>query len=361
MVGGLLVLAVAAPFGTPGAAAVPRAAGDRTPEEFTVRDSRITEASGLVASQRHEGVYWTHNDSPPCADGDSCPAQPDVYAVDAETGKTVATVTLSGVTPRDAEAISLGPDGNLYLGDIGDNTGGGWSEVWLYRFPEPTKLGEVTVTPTRYTVRYADGPRDAESLMVHPRTGRAYLASKEKNDQGGVYAGPRELSASGVNTFRRIADTEMWATDGAFSPDGTRLVLRSYFGAEMYRWTGASDGDSGSPSEEPSGGEEKGDGGRPKPIDTVPVPMQRQGESVTFTPDGRALMFGTEGVSEVVKPTELEDDVLPERAAKQKRAEERRGGGSDGDEDSALPRAAATFVLAMIVWMGLRRLFRRRE
>lgn len=321
-------------------AAGPRAVADDGPDDFTIEDSRITESSGLAASRAHPGVYWTHNDS---EDG------PYVYAVDSETGKTVATVTMRGIMPRDVEGISIGPDGDVYVGDIGDNLGGRWSEVWIYRFPEPKKLRNVTLTPTRYTVQYADGPRDAESLMVHPKTGRAYVASKSDSKKGGVYAGPPKLNASGVNTFRRVGDTEMWATDGAFSPDGTRLMLRSYMGAEMSRWTAD---------------------GRPEPIDTVSVPMQRQGESVTFTPDGRYLMFGTEGESSSVEPVELEGKVLPERAAAEKKAEEKANGGADGrdsdggnspEENRDLTVGSATLAAAFVVWMALRRLFRRRR
>ncbi|MCT2592698.1 hypothetical protein LHJ74_22760 [Streptomyces sp. N2-109] len=307
------------------------------PSAFNIKDPRITESSGLAASRAHPGVYWTHNDS---EDG------PYVYAVDSRTGETVATVTLQGVEPRDVEGISLGPGGELFVGDIGDNLGGSWSEVWIYRFAEPEKLRDTTVTPTRYTVQYADGPRDAESLMVHPKTGRVYIASKNDEKKGGVYAGPEKLSAMGVNTFQRVGRTDMWATDGAFSPDGTRLLLRSYFGAEMYRWTAD---------------------GRPEPIDTVNVPMQRQGESVTFTPDGRTLMFGTEGEGGGVEPEDLEGELLPERAAKEKAAEEKDGGsGGDGEGNTAeenreLLVGGATFALAVGVWMAVRRLFRRRS
>ncbi|CAM5631922.1 hypothetical protein SANTM175S_05420 [Streptomyces antimycoticus] len=102
---------------------------------FTIEDPRITESSGLAASRLHPGVYWTHNDS---SDG------PYVYAVDGKTGKTVARVVLRGIgDPRDVEAISIGADGNVYVGDIGDNLGGQWSHVWIYRFPEPKQLKDT--------------------------------------------------------------------------------------------------------------------------------------------------------------------------------------------------------------------------
>jgi hypothetical protein len=307
---------------------------------FSISDPRITESSGLAASRLHPGVYWTHNDS---EDG------PYVYAVDSATGKTVARVTMRGIHPRDVEAISLGPDGDLYVGDIGDNLGGTWPEVWIYRFHEPKRLVSTTVDVTRYTVRYAAGPRNAEALMVQPKTGRVYIASK--NEDGGVlYAGPARLSAKGVNVFRRVADVP-WVTDGAFSPDGTRLVLRGYFWATGYRWVD----------------------GAPQKIGSLDVPMQQQGESVTFTPDGRNLMYGSEGKDSDVWRAPLSGDELPASVAAGSSAStdgHKDTGGTTGsspgtskDTGSSSTRNKATgiAVLAAIgaLGVGARRLARR--
>ncbi|WP_243766418.1 hypothetical protein, partial [Streptomyces sp. GC420] len=255
---------------------------------FTIKDPRITESSGLAASRAHPGIYWTHNDSDDGA---------YIYAVDSGTGGTVARIALQGVgTARDVEAISIGPDGNIYVGDIGDNLDGSWEHVWIYRIPEPKTLADATVRATQFTVRYEDGPRNAEALMVHPKTGRVYIATKSEDGKGGIYEGPAELGAGDAgNTFTRVGDTNgLEVTDGAFSPDGTRLVLRGYFGGEEYFWA---DGRLG---------KEIGD---PK----VPVSFSHpQGESVTFTPDGRALMFGSEGADSPVERVELSGTYLPD-------------------------------------------------
>ncbi|MGW2055100.1 WD40 repeat domain-containing protein [Streptomyces sp. NPDC001840] len=268
----LAAAATVVPLGMPAASA---SAADGQPEQtpdrtFTIKDPRIVESSGLAASRLHPGIYWTHNDSD---DG------PYVFAVDSRTGETVATITMEGVgEPRDVEAISIGSDGNVYVGDIGDNLDGSWDHVWIYRFPEPRQLKDTTVRATQFTVTYADGPRNAEALMVHPTTGRVYIASKNDNG-GGLYEGPARLSASGKNVFRRIGEVP-WVTDGAFSPDGKELVLRSYFSARAYEWkNGALGADH-----------------------AVRAPFQAQAESVTYTADGKALMFGSEGKnSEVVR------------------------------------------------------------
>lgn len=287
---------------------------------FSLTDPRIKESSGLAASRLHPGVYWTHNDS-----GDG----PYVYAVDSATGKTVAKVTMRGIHARDVEAISLGPDGDLYVGDIGDNLDGAWSEVWIYRFPEPGQLRDQTVDVTRYTVRYQDGPRNAEALMVHPRTGRVYIASKNE-DGGHLYAGPTRLSSRGVNVFRRIADVP-WVTDGAFSPDGSRLVLRGYFWATDYRWVN----------------------GRPRKIGSIDVPLQPQGESVTYTTDGRALMFGSEGTDSEVWREPLGGADLPDGVTPQSPATGSGRGGTRGPAENSVKDTKTTTSRSRVVGVAV--------
>ncbi|GAB2881146.1 hypothetical protein GCM10027074_56800 [Streptomyces deserti] len=309
-----------------GAFAVPASAADGN-EDFTIRDARITESSGLAASHQHPGIYWTHNDSD---DG------PYLYAVDSRTGETVARVTLTGVgTPRDVEAISIGPGNQIYVGDIGDNLGGSWPYVWVYRLPEPKQLRDQTVRATQYVVKYSDGPRDAESLVVHPKTGRVHII--DKNEDGGhLYEGPARLSPSGTNLFRPIAPVDLWATDAALSPDGRQLAVRGYFGGIWYDW---------------NDGEIKRKG-------RLNVPLQGQGESVSYSADGTRLMYGSEGANSSV---EAED--VPGGGAKSPSW----GGSSQADADSGggdgaggrLNVGILAVAAACVALFGLRRMRRR--
>ncbi|MFI8812690.1 MULTISPECIES: WD40 repeat domain-containing protein [unclassified Streptomyces] len=301
---------------------------DRT---FTIEDPRITESSGLAASPTHPGVYWTHNDSD---DG------PYIYAVDSRTGKTVATITMRGVgEPRDVEAISIGPDGNVYVGDIGDNLDGTWDHVWIYRFPEPKRLRDATVTATQFDVKYADGARNAEALMVHPKTGRVYIASKNE-DGGGLYEGPAKLSTGGTNVFRRVGEVP-WVTDGAFSPDGHELLLRSYFSARAYAF----------------------EGGRLGEDHAVSAPFQRQAESVTYTADGSALMFGSEGEGSEVERVDVKGgggggsgDGGKDAGRGSGSAGSGSGDGADGDgEKGSMTLGAVVLAGVAVVWFALRR------
>ncbi|GGV51945.1 WD40 repeat domain-containing protein [Streptomyces griseoflavus] len=312
-----------------GALAVPSASAADGGKGFTVKDPRITESSGLAASRLHPGVYWTHNDSD---DG------PYLYAVDSATGETVARLTLTGIgTPRDVEAISVGPGNRILVGDIGDNLGGTWPYVWIYELPEPKELKDATVRATQYVVKYSDGARDAESMVVHPKTGRVYIIDK-REEGGHLYEGPEKLSASGDNVFRPVAPVELWATDAALSPDGEHLAVRGYFGGIHYAWNG----------------------GKLRREGRLSVPLQGQGESVTYSADGSRLLYGSEGSESPVESREAPG------------AGEGGGGGgngaraedgksvADGGDGTTVKIGAVTLAVVVAALFGLGRLRRRR-
>ncbi|MFF1814623.1 WD40 repeat domain-containing protein [Streptomyces sp. NPDC058251] len=318
LAGAVLVVALATPALAAG--------GD---DGFTIKDPRITESSGLAASHAHPGIYWTHNDSDDGA---------YLYAVDSRTGRTVATVTMTGVgAPRDVEAISIGPDDNLYVGDIGDNLGGKWDHVWIYKLPEPKVLKDQTIRATQYVVKYADGPRNAEALMVHPKTGRVYIA--DKNEDGGhLYEGPAQLSASGTNIFEPVATIDLWVTDGAFSPDGEQLAVRGYFGGIAYDWNG----------------------GKIKRRGRLNVPLQGQGESVTYTPDGSKLMYGSEGANSPVQPEDAPGSSgSGSKSPSQGGGSAADGGGSGNGTSDGFKVGAIAIAAVFAVVLSFKRLLRR--
>ncbi|WP_318213331.1 WD40 repeat domain-containing protein [Streptomyces sp. SCL15-6] len=312
-----------------GAFAVPASAadGDDGSDGFTIKDPRITESSGLAASRLHPGVYWTHNDQD---------NGPYLYAVDGATGETVARVALSGVgTPRDVEAISIGPGNKIFVGDIGDNLGGTWPYVWIYELPEPKELRDQTVKATQYVVKYADGARDAESMVVHPKTGRVYII--DKNEDGGhLYEGPAKLSSSGTNVFRPTVPVDLWATDAAFSPDGEQLAVRGYLGGIWYAWNG----------------------GKIQRKGRISVPLG-QGESATYTADGEKLLLGMEGANSPVKAEDAPGGG-PSGGGDASSGGGTGASGEDGAGGDTLKVGALGLIVACAALFGLRRLFRRR-
>jgi hypothetical protein len=238
---------------------------------FRLQDPALEESSGLAVSQLHDGVVWSHSDG-----GDVA----EVMAVDGR-GRTVATVRLRGVDPYDPEALASGhaSDGRpaLYLVDIGDNRARR-PDISVFRFAEPRRLADQTVGRTWWKLTYPDGPKDAEALLVDPRDGRIWVATKDVFG-GGLYRAPSRLRTDRVNALERVADVPSLVTDGAFLPDG-RFVLRSYTTAYLY------------------------DG--PNRLSSRSLlPDQPQGESLAV--DGDRLLVGSEGTKSAVYSVPLPD------------------------------------------------------
>lgn len=236
---------------------VPAAAADETDSRvlLTFQDTLISESSGLVDDG---GVVHTVNDSG---------SGPELFTVDARTGETVQ-VTRYADEVEDVEALAPGPDGDVWVGDVGDNLERR-DEVWVHRVTP----GSAGAAP-RYGLRYPGGPRDAETLLAHPRTGRLFVVSKTVFG-GVVFAAPRRLVEGEVHRLRPFARVPGLLTDGAFLPDGEHVLLRGYGAATVLTF----------PAFEVVG--------------SFPLPRQRQGEALSVGRDGRVLL-SSEGVGEDV-------------------------------------------------------------
>jgi hypothetical protein len=273
--------AAAAPLGAAGAAPTTArltASGTSYSLDRALKDSRISESSGLARSTRSPGVLFTHNDS-----GDG----PRVFAGGAH-GRTRAVLTLKGASAVDWEDISSGPNHTLWVADIGDNS---WNrrQVSVYAFTEPTTstLASATVGATRYNFTYPDGPRNAEALMVNPVTGRLYIVSKSSTG-GAIYAAPSTLSTRSTNTLAKVANAPSNVTAASFAPDARSFVLGTYTQAHIYSKMG---GDA----------------------TTVAAPSTRQGESMEIDRTSSSLLVGSEGLDSPVYRMPLPAAPTPTR------------------------------------------------
>jgi hypothetical protein len=130
----------------------------------------LPEASGIIKSRRHPGIFWTHNDS-----GNS----PTLFAIRRD-GTIVRAFRLS-VPNVDWEDIATDDQGHLYLGDIGNN-GGVLAVRGIYRIDEPDPTRPAAEPPSVRAstfYRFSGGDRfDAEGLVYDPGTGCAIVVAK---------------------------------------------------------------------------------------------------------------------------------------------------------------------------------------
>jgi hypothetical protein len=267
---GLLVGSVLAALG-PAMAAPAYADHDDPVAEIT--DDRIAESSALVQSTVDPDLAYTINDS-----GN----ETAVYVIELDTGDVVGTTTLD-VDGEDTEAMAIGVDDRLYVADIGDNAASR-DTVALYALDQPAP-GDATVTPDVYEIRYTDGPSDAETLLVDPATGELSIVTKNLL-AGSVYRLPDPLRTDRINVARPIhgVTTEGMVTDGAYLPDGSGVLLRTYIDIVVYTIP---------------------DWHELTPIDTPPQP---QSESLTVRGGGASVLVGTEKLPSTIYEVPIPDD-----------------------------------------------------
>ena len=283
----MTALALAGALGWP---VVAGAAGDDEPIAYgqmvmagRVDDPRITESSGIAASRLEAGTLWTHNDS----GGDA-----RLFQLEAD-GALRRAVDVDLPRPTDWEDIcSFELDGQAWLlvGDIGDN-GGRRRHVTLWLIAEPP-AGATTATPARrIDVRFADGPRDCESLAFDPVTRQVILISKidPRRDFEG-FAGVYVLDLSEASTKKpvvvdRAATLQLKIPTAAdVSPDGRRCMVTTYGDVYVYR-RAEGQGWAEAFASEPQ---------------RVFMGPRGQCEAGGYDADGRAMVFTSEGVGRVL-------------------------------------------------------------
>ena len=96
----------------------------------------------------------------------------------------------------------------------------------------------------------------------------------------GVYITPEPPEFGSTVTLERVGPAPMFLTDGAISPDGEQVALRSY--TSMFLYNAQAFLNEGT----------RGDAGA-----VYPLPLQPQGETIAYQDDENVLV-GTEGVDQ---------------------------------------------------------------
>jgi hypothetical protein len=263
----------------------------------TLAVPELTEASGLVASRRRADILWVINDS----------GNPPLLFAARTDGAYLGRWRIEGARNIDWEGLAAGPctagsaEPCLFVGDVGDNGAVRSDGVQVYVVQEPippASPAEGTVAVLRTVwLRYPDGPRDCEALVVDPATGNLYLVEKrpraDRTPGRAVYRVPADrtgtaaepIVAERVATIEPPADGLVTAAD--VHPAGRRLALRTYFGLVEYRL--------------PAGVPFDRIFVQPAVTLSAPAPegpvAEPQGEAVAYSAEGRALLTTTEGVS----------------------------------------------------------------
>ena len=258
-----------------------------------LEEKGVDESSGVAASRRSPGLFWTHNDS-----GDG----PLIYAFDRK-GRKRGVWSVAGAKADDWEDVAAGPgpqkgQSYLYVGDIGDN-GRGRKGIVVYLIAEPAVTPDdaqtswvepqQTAPAVAIHLKYPDGRHDAEALAVHPATGDLYVITKTRNPAAGagVYKLAAPFSLDAVNTVVKVGEVRLpslfpgMITGADISPDGSRVVLCDYFNAyELVL-----------PEQAAGGFDEVWE----QKAAVVRLGQRTQGEAVCYTLDGQGILATSEG------------------------------------------------------------------
>ena len=172
----------------------------------TLRSTTLTELSGLVAGRRSTGIWWAVNDS-----GNE--GRLHVVGPAGEDGGTVAVDGAANVDWEDL-AAGPGPEGDLlYIADIGNNIGDRVT-VPIDVVTEPDAVAGLPPSiPVERSIEltWPDGARDAETLLVDPRTSALVIFTKSYTGPAEVYVadgtgvGPTPMTKVGTVDLRAAA------------------------------------------------------------------------------------------------------------------------------------------------------------
>lgn len=199
------------------------------PTQTKIDADQIDEASGIADSRSMPGTLWVEEDG----------GNPNQLALLGYDGHIRGRITIPNSSNRDWEDISIGPGPQsntnyLYIAEIGDNNAQ-YGEYAIYRLPEPKNLTDAVGPVEKINFKYPDGPRDAETLLCDPQTKDLYIVSKRETKVH-LYRLAYPQSTTELRTAELLGELPYtYVTGGAFSPDGSEIVIRTY--TNIFYWS----------------------------------------------------------------------------------------------------------------------------
>jgi len=191
----------------------------------------INESSGLEVGNQ-PGTYLTHNDAGNAA---------KLFRID-KSGKLLATLSVAGADNIDWEDITKDNQGNIYIGDTGNNNNKR-THLKIYKLRQGNP-DQVSIIRFEYADRKAGTADknnyefDCEALCWY--RSKLYLITKDRNT--GMIAKLYELpDQAGEHEARYISQYEVNApvTAADISPDGKTLLLLSKGAIHLFSTNGS--------------------------------------------------------------------------------------------------------------------------
>jgi hypothetical protein len=239
---------------------------------------QINEVSGIADSRSMPGTLWVEEDG-------GNPAQLTLLGYD---GRIRGRLAVPNVSNRDWEDMTIGPGPQpntnyLYIGEIGDNNAQ-YGQYAIYRLPEPKNMTDAVGPVEHIRFKYPDGARDAETLMIDPQTRDLYVVSK-REAKVHLYRLAYPQSTTELITAELLGELpHTFVTGGAFSPDGSEIVLRTY--TNIFYWTRKS-------------GQSVADAMQLTAARDLPYRLEPQGEAICFDRDNKGYFTLSEKANNI--------------------------------------------------------------
>lgn len=189
----------------------------------------VPECSALLASKRHPRVVWALSDS------GAAPRLVAVRPSGLAASPASPGVAVTGATNLDWEALAADDQGNLIIGDVGNNLSRR-RELHLYVVPEPDPAAPATAPVRRLAFSWPDQTQypdpdqrhDCEAMFWHK--GRLHLLTKHRRDTLTTIwrAEPAPGSDRAYLTQLGAFEARGMVTDASVSPGGRWLAVLTY-------------------------------------------------------------------------------------------------------------------------------------
>jgi len=192
----------------------------KLPKRFKL-PKELKEVSGLFIKNSSE--FWWHNDS-----GSS----PTLYQTNCK-GKLTKTIHLDQIKNTDWEELTHDDQGNIYIGDFGNNRNMRMDlKVYIYNF-ETENLDSINFTypdQTQFPPPSAECNFDMEAFFYHKN--QLHLFSKNRLNVGNGFTKHYTLEAQAGEQIAILKDSiylkNRVITAAAISPDKKTVALLSY-------------------------------------------------------------------------------------------------------------------------------------